>query len=71
MGNAMQKRRCTACSYVYDPRVGDPLQGVDPGTPFEDVPAEWLCPLCGVSRTLFVPVEPDGDNPPPGKHPSA
>ena len=43
----MSKWECTACGYVYDPALGDPDNGVAPGTPFEDIPEDWTCPQCG------------------------
>ena len=46
---------CDVCGYVYDPAVGDPENGVAPGTPWEEVPEDWLCPLCAVGKeTLTV-----------------
>ncbi|BBA69390.1 rubredoxin [Geobacter sulfurreducens] len=51
----MQRWICTVCQYVYDPSVGDPLNGVPPGTPFEELPDEWVCPVCGVAKNMFVP----------------
>jgi len=44
---------CTVCGYVYDPAEGDPTAGVAPGTSFEDISEEWVCPLCGVGKDLF------------------
>ena len=44
---------CELCGYVYDPTVGDVGNGVDEGTDFEDVPADWVCPLCGASKEDF------------------
>ena len=41
--------------YVYDPAVGDPENGVAPGTPWEEVPEDWLCPLCAVGKDQFSP----------------
>ena len=41
---------CDVCGYVYDPAVGDPENGVAPGTPWEEVPEDWLCPLCAVGK---------------------
>jgi rubredoxin len=41
----------------YDPEIGDPDNGVDPGTTFEDVPEDWVCPLCGASKDDFEPVD--------------
>ena len=49
----MKKFICTACGYIYDPEVGDPDAGVSPGTAFEDLPDDWVCPLCGVGKELF------------------
>ena len=44
---------CDICGYVYDPELGDPDNGVAPGTPWEEVPEEWTCPLCGVGKDQF------------------
>lgn len=52
----MKKYRCIICDYIYDPAVGDPDNGVEPGTPFEDLPEDWVCPLCGVDASNFEPV---------------
>lgn len=52
----MTKYRCVICDYIYDPTVGDPGNGIDPGTPFENLPEEWVCPLCGASKDQFEPV---------------
>lgn len=49
----MQKWRCIVCNYVYDPAVGDPDNGVEPGTPFESIPDDWVCPLCGAGKDEF------------------
>lgn len=49
----MEKWECTACGYIYDPEAGDPEQGIKPGTPFEDLPDDWVCPQCGVGKELF------------------
>lgn len=53
----MQKWVCVPCGYVYDPEVGDPDGGVQPGTPFEEIPEDWVCPVCGVDKSLFEPEE--------------
>lgn len=53
----MQKWVCVPCGYVYDPEVGDIDSGVEPGTPFEDLPDDWVCPVCGVDKSLFEPYE--------------
>ena len=45
---------CPVCGYVYDPAVGDPDNGVAPGTAFEDLPDGWACPLCGVDKGMFT-----------------
>ena len=49
----MDKYVCTVCGYVYDPKQGDPDNGVAPGTKWEDVPDNWECPMCGVSKDEF------------------
>jgi protease I len=46
--------KCTKCTYVYDPAAGDPENGIEPGTPFSDLPSSWKCPLCGASKSQFV-----------------
>lgn len=50
----MEKYLCEACGYIYDPEIGDPDGGIAPGTKFEDIPEDWVCPLCGVSKSDFV-----------------
>jgi rubredoxin len=49
----MKKWQCTVCGFVYDPAIGDPDSGIQPGTAFEDIPENWICPECGVSKDLF------------------
>ena len=49
----MKKYVCTVCGYVYDPEVGDPDSGIKSGTPFEDIPDDWVCPVCGVGKDMF------------------
>ena len=49
----MKKYVCTVCGYEYDPAVGDPDNGVNAGTEFEAVPADWVCPLCHVGKDMF------------------
>ena len=51
----MQKYRCTVCGYIYDPAVGDPDNGISAGTSFDDLPEDWVCPVCGVDKSLFEP----------------
>jgi rubredoxin len=51
----MQRYVCEVCNYLYDPAEGDPDNGVAPRTAFEDLPADWVCPLCGVGKEAFVP----------------
>jgi rubredoxin len=53
----MQKYRCVPCGYIYDPAEGDPEGGVPAGTPFEKLPENWVCPLCGAAASEFEPVE--------------
>jgi rubredoxin len=49
----MKKYMCDVCNYVYDPEVGDPENGIKPGTPFEKIPEDWVCPICGVGKEDF------------------
>ncbi len=56
-GDKMAKYRCTICGYIYDPEKGDPESGVPPGTPFEELPGAWICPICGVTKDQFEKVE--------------
>lgn len=49
----MDKYVCTVCGYVYDPEKGDPDSGVKPGTPFEEIPDDWVCPVCGADKSQF------------------
>jgi rubredoxin len=51
----MQKYVCTVCSYIYDPEEGDPDSGIEPGTPFEEIPDDWVCPVCGATKSDFEP----------------
>ncbi len=48
---------CELCGYVYKPQAGDPENGVEEGTDFEDISADWCCPLCGASKEDFEPYE--------------
>lgn len=49
----MEKYVCSVCGFVYDPEEGDPDNGVNPGTPFEDLPDDWTCPVCGATKDQF------------------
>ncbi len=53
----MEKFECTVCDYIYDPEAGDPDSGVPRDTAFEELPDDWLCPVCSVPRSDFVPQE--------------
>jgi rubredoxin len=48
------KYTCPLCGYIYDPAVGDPDGGISPGTRFEDIPGDWVCPICGAAKADFV-----------------
>ena len=52
----MKKYLCVPCDYIYDPEIGDPDGGIDPGTAFEDIPDDWVCPLCGAGVDDLVKV---------------
>lgn len=49
----MAKYRCTVCNYIYDPDLGDPDNGVKAGTPFDKIPSDWACPICGAPKSEF------------------
>jgi len=50
----MQLYRCKKCNYIYDPKTGDGLGGIKPGTPFESIPDDWVCPICMAKKDMFV-----------------
>jgi len=52
----MIKYKCTVCGYIYEPEKGDSESGVKPGTPFEALPDDWECPICGVGKDDFEEV---------------
>lgn len=51
--HTMDKYRCLVCGYVYDPEVGDPDSGIEPGTNFDNLPDDWVCPICGAGKDQF------------------
>jgi rubredoxin len=51
----MKKWKCSICEYIYDPSKGDPDNGVKPGTAFEEIPEDWVCPTCGATKDMFEP----------------
>jgi rubredoxin len=50
----MKKYVCDVCGYIYDPSEGDPESGIEPGVPFESLPADWICPVCGAPKEKFI-----------------
>ena len=52
-----QKWICESCGFIYDPEEGDLDGGIEPGTPFESIPDDWFCPVCGARKKDFVPYE--------------
>jgi flavin reductase (DIM6/NTAB) family NADH-FMN oxidoreductase RutF/rubredoxin len=52
----MASYKCSVCGYVYDPAEGDSTSGISAGTPFEDLPDSWVCPVCGAPKTEFEKV---------------
>lgn len=46
---------CMVCSFVYDVKRGLPDHGIPPGTKFEDIPDDWICPDCGLDKSFFEP----------------
>ncbi|MBT3864466.1 hypothetical protein HOE67_00380 [Candidatus Peregrinibacteria bacterium] len=57
----MQKYYCKVCADIYDPALGDPDSGIAAGTPFEDLPEDWKCPVCGVTKDQFEPMHQMGE----------
>jgi len=53
----MSKYACQICGYTYDPATGDSENGINSGTRFEDLPGDWVCPLCGASKDMFKKVD--------------
>lgn len=53
---SLDSYRCTVCGYIYNPAVGDSAHGIKPKTAFEDLPADWKCPRCGVGKSRFVKI---------------
>ena len=49
----MKKYKCNVCDWVYDPAIGDPEGGIPAGTPFEEIPDSWVCPICGAVKEDF------------------
>lgn len=52
---SLEKWVCTRCGYIYDPEKGDPEHDVTPGTPFDSLPDDWICPICYASKEEFDP----------------
>jgi len=50
---SLARYECLTCGYIYDPAVGDPHSGIAQGAPFEELPADWVCPECGVGKDMF------------------
>ncbi|MDW8114771.1 MAG: rubredoxin [candidate division WOR-3 bacterium] len=55
----MKRYRCTICGYIYDPKNGDKERNIPPNTPFEALPDNWVCPVCGVDKSYFEPINED------------
>ena len=53
----MVQWECKICGYIYDPEQGDPDNGIDAGTAFEDIPDSWVCPMCGAGKEEFQKIE--------------
>jgi len=52
----MNKYKCIVCGHVYDPEEGDPHTGIAPGTSFEDIPDDWVCPICRVGKSDYIEI---------------
>ena len=55
----MDKYFCNPCGYTYDPEKGEPEHAIAPGTSFEDLPDDWVCPVCGIDKSMFMRVMPN------------
>ncbi|MFZ5515052.1 MAG: rubredoxin [Candidatus Zhuqueibacterota bacterium] len=53
----MKKYVCVICGYIYDPKKGDPDSDIEPGTGFDDLPDDWVCPVCGADKSQFEETE--------------
>jgi rubredoxin len=53
MSQKQAKWMCSGCYYVYDPELGEPETGISPGTPFEEIPDDYRCPVCGAPKSMF------------------
>lgn len=51
--------KCKVCGYIYDSEFGDPAQGIEQGTAFEELPPSWRCPICGVPKDDFIELPTD------------
>lgn len=56
-GAKLEKFRCIICGYIYDPKKGDPESGIEPETSFEELPDDWVCPICGATKDQFERVK--------------
>jgi rubredoxin len=54
--------KCDVCDYIYDPRNGDPENGIEAGTDLKDLPSNWVCPVCGIEKDYFYPLEDKNSN---------
>ena len=52
----MQRFQCIVCNYIYDPAAGDMERGIPSGAPFEEIPDDWVCPLCGAGKDMLEPL---------------
>ncbi|MES2662480.1 MAG: rubredoxin [Pseudomonadota bacterium] len=53
----LKKWQCIVCGYIYDEELGDPQEGFAPGTRWEDIPADWICPDCSLDKDAFQMIE--------------
>ena len=57
MEETMAKYICSRCGYIYDPAKGDPMNGIEPGVAFSDLPSQWVCPMCYATQDMFDELE--------------
>lgn len=63
----MNRQQCMVCGFVYDPRQGDHLSGIEPGTAFVELPEDWRCPICRSGKSVFEGATEDAEQSAPGR----
>ena len=56
MSDRLERCQCQVCGHIYDPARGEPEQGLPPGVAFDDLPQEWVCPVCASPKDMYSPM---------------